>query len=492
VMPYYTISFNRDQKNHENVGNGYSRYLITDLLRNKYHYDGVVCTDWLVTADEGKSPDIFAGKSWGMENKSVAERHYKVLIAGVDQFGGNNVAGPVIEAYQMGVKEHGEKFMRARFELSAVRLLRNIFRLGLFENPYLNVEESKKTVGNPQFMKAGYDAQLKSVVLLKNKNHVLPLKQGITVYIPKRFTASRKDFSGNITPEKWEEAVNPEIAKKYFKVTENPSDADLALVFVRSPDSGPGYNKDDLAQKGNGYVPISLQFGPYTAKNARAQSMASGDPVEPGINNRSYKDKTIQAGNMSDLQSILETKKAMKGKPVIVSIELSSPAVLEEFEKQSDAIVANFNVQSQVILDILTGVAEPSGLLPIQMPADMNTVEEQYEDVPHDMRAYKDELGNVYDFGFGLNWKGIIHDKRTAMYVNTISRPAITMNGGKITIINKTSGADIYYTLNDSIPSFIKSNLYHEPFSIKKGQTVRTIAKKPGINNSTISEYKYE
>ena len=82
VMPYYTISFNQDQKNFENVGNGYSRYLITDLLRGKYHYDGVVCTDWLVTADEGKTPDIFAGKSWGMETKSIAERHYKVMMAG--------------------------------------------------------------------------------------------------------------------------------------------------------------------------------------------------------------------------------------------------------------------------------------------------------------------------------------------------------------------------------------------------------------------------
>ena len=132
VMPYYTISYNQDQKNFENVGNGYSRYLITDLLRGKYHYDGVVCTDWLVTADEGKTPDIFAGKSWGMETNSVAERHYKVLMAGVDQFGGNNEAAPVIEAYQMGVKEHGEKYMRSRFEQSAVRLLRNIFQTGSF------------------------------------------------------------------------------------------------------------------------------------------------------------------------------------------------------------------------------------------------------------------------------------------------------------------------------------------------------------------------
>ena len=71
VMPYYTISYKRDNKNKENEGNSYNAYLINDLLRNKYGFDGVVCTDWLVTADEGKSPDIFAGKSWGMETKSV-------------------------------------------------------------------------------------------------------------------------------------------------------------------------------------------------------------------------------------------------------------------------------------------------------------------------------------------------------------------------------------------------------------------------------------
>lgn len=139
VMPYYTISYAQDKKNGENVGNSYSKYIITNLLRMKYGYDGVVCTDWLVTADEGKTPDVFAGKSWGVEKLSVAERHYKVLMAGADQFGGNNAAGPVLEAYKMGVKEHGEAAMRQRFEQSAVRLLRNIFQVGLFENPYLDL-----------------------------------------------------------------------------------------------------------------------------------------------------------------------------------------------------------------------------------------------------------------------------------------------------------------------------------------------------------------
>ena len=100
----------------------------TDLLRGKYQYDGVVCTDWLVTADETAVDKFLTGKSWGVEKISVAERHYKALMAGVDQFGGNSDAEPVLEAYQMGVKEHGEEFMRKRFEQSAVRLLKEYFQ----------------------------------------------------------------------------------------------------------------------------------------------------------------------------------------------------------------------------------------------------------------------------------------------------------------------------------------------------------------------------
>ncbi len=415
VMPYYTISYGQD-KNGENVGNAYSKYIITDLLREKYKYDGVVCTDWMVTADEGKTPDQFMGKSWGMETKSVAERHYKVIMAGVDQFGGNNDAGPVIEAYNMGVKEHGEAFMRKRMEQSAVRLLKNIFNTGLFENPYIDPAVTKTVVGNPEFMKAGYEAQLKSVVMVKNKGNVLPVKKGKTVYVPKKVFPAGRDWFGNVTPEKIDYPVNMEIVKKYYTVTDDPAAADFAIVFANSPNSGVGYDAKDKEKGGNGYVPVSLQYGAYTAEFAREKSMAAGDPVEPGIDNRSYKGKTITAANVADLKSILDTKAAMKGKPVIVSLALSLPMVMSEFEKDADGILAGFGLQAQAMLDIISGAAEPSGLLPLQMPADMKTVELQKEDVPHDMQPYKDSEGHVYDFGYGLNWKGVISDSRTARY----------------------------------------------------------------------------
>jgi beta-glucosidase len=416
VMPYYTISYDQDKKYGENVGNGFSKYIVTDLLRNRFGYEGVVCTDWLITANEGPTPDVFAGKSWGVEKLSVAERHYKVLMAGVDQFGGNNDINPVLEAYQMGIKEHGEAFMRKRFEQSAVRLLLNIFRVGLFENSYLDPAETKAIVGKPEFMKAGYDAQLKSIVMIKNQNKTLPIAKGKTVYIPKRVTPAGINFFGQPSPEKIEYPVNLELIKKYYTVTDDASKADFAIVFIKSPISG-GYSRADREAGGNGYVPISLQLKDYTAVDARAQSIAAGDPVvDPTITNRSYLNKTSKSNSYPDLNTILETKKAMNGKPVLVSVNISNPMVFAEFEKEVDAIVGEFGVQVEAMMDIISGQIEPSGLLPLQMPLNMSTVEKQFEDVPHDMIPYQDTTGNVYDFGFGLNWNGVIKDARTAKY----------------------------------------------------------------------------
>jgi beta-glucosidase len=415
VMPYYTISYNIDTKNSENVGNSYNSYIITDLLRGIYGYDGVVCTDWVITADE-TAVDSFSGRPWGVEGLSVVDRHYKVIMAGVDQFGGNNEERPVLEAYKKGVKKHGEAFMRARFEQSAVRLLKNIFRVGLFENPYLDIEHTKGTVGRSEFMSAGYEAQLKSIVMLKNRGYVLPIKNGSKVYVSKRYRAARQSMFGLGTVEKkLDYPVSLDLLKRYFILTDNPDEADCAIVFIDSPSSGSGYSADDVKAGGNGYVPISLQYGEYKAEYARDPSIAGGDPFEKTAN-RTYKGKKVTVSNKTDLDLVLNTKKLMKDRPVIVSITASNPMVFAEFEKAVDAIILNFNVQDQAVLDILSGKTEPSGLLPMQMPADMKTVEDQSEDVPHDMKCHIDSDGNSYDFAFGMNWSGVIHDHRVATY----------------------------------------------------------------------------
>lgn len=416
VMPYYTISFNQDPGG-DNVGNAFSKYFITDQLRGRYGYDGVVCTDWGVTRED-QGMDVFGATPWGVESLTVAQRHYRILMAGCDQFGGNNDAGPVLEAYQMGVAEHGEEYMRKRFETSARRLLTNIFQVGLFENPYLDVQHTTEVVGNPEYMKAGYEAQLRSLVLVKNQSAVLPIARERKVYIPQRFVPPSRSFFGQEVPGRWESPLKPELASRYFSVTDNPDEADLAVVVITSPINGrtAGYSAADAGAGGNGFFPISLQYGPYTATDARDPSLG-GDAREGDVLNRTYKGKTVTAHNHTDLKLIRDTEAAMKGKPVVVVLKMSNPTVVSEFEKDIEALLVNFDVSDQAVLDILTGATEPSGLLPLQIPADMHTVETQLEDVPLDMTPHADAAGNVYDFGFGMNWQGPIEDARTETYV---------------------------------------------------------------------------
>ena len=304
----------------------------------------------------------------------------------------------------MGVAEYGAAAMRDRFELSAQRLLRNIFRTGLFENPYVDPSESAKIAGNAEFVKAGYEAQQKSVVLLKNKKAALPLPAKTKLYIPMRHLGESHDWFGRAQPARDVFPIDRALVEERFALVEKPEEADAALCFIESPKCLPYI-------EGKGYLPITLQYRPYTAVSARAQSIAADEGE-----NRGYRGKTNTAENESDLDMVLAAKKAMGDKPVIVIAAAKNPFIAAEFEPAADAVLLHFGVQPEILLDLLSGVAEPSALLPFQMPADMETVESQAEDKERDMRPYKDSCGGVYDFGFGLNWDGVIFDWRTEKY----------------------------------------------------------------------------
>ena len=172
---------------------------------------------------------------------------------------------------------------------------------------------------------------------------------------------------------------------------------------------------NDCKKGGNGYVPISLQYNDYTATEARAVSIAGGD-VKESFTNRSYKGKTVKTANKDDLLLVLNTRKQMHDKPVIVALTATRPMVMGEFEKAADAIIMSFGTSNEAFLDIVSGKAEPSGLLPCQLPINMETVEKQKEDVPRDMIPYVDSEGHAYDFAFGMNWKGVINDERVQKY----------------------------------------------------------------------------
>lgn len=197
-----------------------------------------------------------------------------------------------------------------------------------------------------------------------------------------------------------------------------------AIMGMSSPDNGSNFSSPGLGE--DGYYPLSLQYSPYTAngENVRRESIA-GDILEDGSKeNRSYYGKTSIIANEYDLDACLNTVDAVKeaeeatGKeiPVVVAMKAKNTVIMSEFEDKVDAIVVGFSISDKVLFDVILGKQEPNGLLPVQFPKDMNTVEGQYEDVAHDMEVYVDFQGNSYDFAYGLNYNEVINDKRTEKY----------------------------------------------------------------------------
>src|SRR5690606_20681628 len=134
----------------------------------------------------------------------------------------------------------------------------------------------------------------------------------------------------------------------------------------------------------------------------------------------SYYGKTGIITNESDLDLVLYASSVAD--KVVVAVDVKSTMVFSEFESEVDGIVISFSgdrapaIDDAALLEVIAGNVEPSGLLPMQMPLSMETVEAQFEDVPRDMEVYVDADGNAYDFTFGLNWSGVINDERVAKY----------------------------------------------------------------------------
>lgn len=413
VMPYYTVSYGQDPSG-ENVGNSYSSYIIDSLLRHRYGYSGIVCTDWGIVPDYNGNPLTTEGKCYGVETLTVGERILKALEAGVDEFGGSVKASEIMAAWPLWCAKCGETSARERWERSGGKILEAMFRTGLFENPYVDPAEAVSVLSDPEAFACGEQAQVRSVVMLKNHAGALPVTPNSLsvpsgevadsprpkVYIPLRRIPGVYSMTGRLKKAPYDGySVDTAEVAKFYSLVSDPSQADFALVAITEPEGGIGYRDGQ-------YMPISLQYSPYTASSARAVSLAGGDPAERSAN-RSYRGRHIVVENATDLTLVRNTKALMGSRPVVVLLQTTRP-VVAEFEPWADAILVAFGVRTKAFMQILSGAFEPSGRLPMQFPASMRDVERQREDVPQDMQPWRDIDGHLYDFGFGMNWKGIV------------------------------------------------------------------------------------
>jgi beta-glucosidase len=347
IMPYYSIP--KDITT-EQVGMSYSKEIVTDLLRTRLGFTGVVNSDSGITTS----------MVWGVESLTVEQRYKKGIEAGVDIYSNDATPEHVVNLVRKG------ELTEARVDESARRILRVRIGLGIFENPYADADAAERVIRNAAFQKQGLEAQRKSLVLLHDQKQVLPLKGGARVYA---------------------EGVDPKVlAVRGFTVVATPQEADIALLRVTF---------SEVSTEVPGARPMGPRAGGGPGAGPRAGA-AGRSPRGAGLGGMATGgapiDLTLAPERIAKLRAV------MGARPTVVAMYFDRPYVVPELAKESAAMLAHFGVSDEALLDVLTGVYAPTGKLPFELPSSMDAVRAQKEDVPHDS---KDPL---YPYGHGITF----------------------------------------------------------------------------------------
>lgn len=206
IMPYCGIPIDQTS---ENVGMGFNKEIVTGILRNRLQYEGIVCADYItISPDKFNGQSVGYAKCWGVEDLTIEERFLKAILAGVDQFGGEKNPEIVIQLVKQG------KVSEERIDISARRILKLKFKLGLFDDPYVNEDEAGKICGNAKFQAIADSAQKKSIVLLKNEGNILPLKNKSKIFILN---------------------MDSNIANQYASLVDNIGSAEFVIMRLDAP-----------------------------------------------------------------------------------------------------------------------------------------------------------------------------------------------------------------------------------------------------------------
>ena len=412
VMPYYgvPIDVTYEGVKYEQTGMAFSKQIVTDLLRGKLGFKGYVNSDTGVIND----------RAWGLEGKTVPERVAAAINGGTETLSGFNDVKTITDLVKAGLVSE------ARVTEAAKRLLKPMFELGLFENPYVDEAEANAIVGQDAFRQAGLDAQRKSLVLLQNRNQALPVAASAKVYAMGLDTADAQKVFAQVTNGEAGADGKPLARDASGNVTGRPSAAGFDRAVIRVEVGNGGTNVYRTKDPAYGANPAFVN--PLTGKvwgatdpcitHAAANPLCVDDgnlgaPTPLGLvfggafpweaNNLSF---TAMAASKSwrisptlaDIQAVMKEIGADK---VVLSINFRQPYVIDEASgfRSAGAIVAGFGVGNPALLDVLSGKSKPQGKLPFALANNLQAVIDNQPDAPG--YAAKDTL---YPFGFGLSY----------------------------------------------------------------------------------------
>ena len=383
----------------EEVGFAFNRAFIKDLLREKIGHTGYI------NSDSG----IIGNMAWGMTQFDVPIRAAYAINAGTDIISDTNDVWSIKEAYRRGVEEADQYpaehvLTEARIDEANVRLLKEMFALGLFENPYRDLENAEAVVAAARSDERVNLTHQKSVVLLKNKEAVLPLTEekldGKLVYVE---YFNQAGDTAEITKE-----LRNALIERGMAVVGDYNKADYALLFV-DPTSGAYFSAT------MGYLELDICDG----KVVHDVDPEIGVPIET-----THEETTVKGA--ARIAEIAEGVHAHGGK-VITNVNVQLPWLLGNVEPYADALLAGFDTFTDATLEVITGLYNPTGVLPLTLPKNDAVIavnengdciapndvpgyaKDQY--LPDELKdengkayAYRDSEGNYYESEFGLSF----------------------------------------------------------------------------------------
>jgi beta-glucosidase len=410
IMPYYGVPIGVTYQGvrYDEFGMAFSKQIVTDLLRKKLGFKGYVNSDSGVIETRGWGLESYRTNPMTGKPFTPADRIAIAIKSGTDVMSEFSVNKTITDLVAQGLLNEGRDI-----DPAVTRLLIEQFQLGLFENPYVDMAGAAATIGKPENRALGLDVQRKSVVLLQNRGHLLPLKSGAKVHA--------MGFRSE------------DVIAQGFSLASGPAAVDAVLIKVMISNAGArAYKSNDPATGGKAVASEFPLTDPRTGK--RQSTWGAQDPCvyEPDAPKMSESpDGCLDSGlifggafpwessylALSDIAkaqswtmtpSLADIQATMReaGDPgkVVISLYFRNPYVLDDASgvKTAGALLATFGVSDQAQLDIVSGRAKPQGRLPFALPRSTAAVLEQHPDAPGYAET-KD--GALFLYGYGLGYR---------------------------------------------------------------------------------------
>ena len=356
VMPYYSVPLALDMENSA-IG---SKAALQDLLREQMGFEGIIQTDWgmIWAIQEGLGT---------MTGEEVSDE--EAIIIGVTQSRVDGIGGESIRLIdQMEEMTEEGKIDEDILTAAATRIVKAKFQLGVFENPYCDVEYAVSFVGSEEHTKVNLEAAEKAMTLLKNDG-ALPLTANVGQKI----------------------LVCGPRAGDMMSLVGGWSSEQEGLTIAAAIAEYAGEN-DTVT-----YIADDVTAIAEAAKDADVVIVSVGEPSYQHDPPWSYDTLEITASQ----QEILEAVKANTNGQIITVVTGGRPYILTWCDENTNAILEAYYPGQQggiAIAETLFGLNNPTGKTPLQFPRDMESVNDQSGDVSFDLE------NPLYDYGWGLSY----------------------------------------------------------------------------------------